>query len=183
MGFAHMNFGLDEQQEMLRNVARGFLAKECPEQLVCEMEEDAKGYSPELWRKMAQQGWMGLVIPEQHGGVGMKLCELVVLLEEFGPALAPWRGAPTSPLLSWAPRPSWSLQENEPDADAAVSMAKAWCSNASRRVVAHGQQIHGAIGFTRDYKIQLYFRRQKWMELIWGDTRYHRELVAQKLEV
>jgi len=78
---------------------------------------------------------------------------------------------------------AWSLQEDEPDADLAVSMAKAWCSDASRRVVAEGQQIHGGIGFTKEYKIQLYFRRQKWMELLWGDADYHRELVAQKLGV
>ena len=62
------------------------------------------------------------------------------------------------------------------------NMAKAWCSEATRRVVAHGQQIHGGIGFTKDYKIQLYFRRQKRMELMWGDADYHRELVAQQLE-
>jgi alkylation response protein AidB-like acyl-CoA dehydrogenase len=78
---------------------------------------------------------------------------------------------------------AWSLQEGEPDADMMISMAKAWTSDASRRVVAHGQQIHGGIGFTKEYKIQLYFRRQKWMELMWGDADYHRELVAQKLEV
>ena len=78
---------------------------------------------------------------------------------------------------------AWSLQEGEPDADLMISMAKAWTSDATRRVVAHGQQIHGGIGFTKDYKIQLYFRRQKWMELMWGDADHHRELVAQKLEV
>jgi len=78
---------------------------------------------------------------------------------------------------------AWSLQEGEPDADLMISMAKAWTSDASRRVVAHGQQIHGGIGFTKEYKIQLYFRRQKWMELMWGDADHHRELVAQKLEV
>ena len=59
----------------------------------------------------------------------------------------------------------------------------AWCNEATRRVVAHGQQIHGGIGFTKDYKIQLYFRRQKMAELMWGDSDYHRELVAQSLEV
>ena len=53
------------------------------------MEEDEKGYSPELWKKMAEQGWQGLIIPEQYGGAGMTLCELVVLLEEFGRALVP----------------------------------------------------------------------------------------------
>ncbi len=376
-----MDLGLDEQQEMLKNFARDFLEKECPEQFVRQMEEDEKGYSPELWQKMAQQGWMGLIIPEQYGGTGMNLCELVVLLEEFGRALVPGPfistvvlgGVPimdfatedqkkqflpriasgelimtmalTEPSARWTAdgvqllagkdgagyvlngtklfvpdahvtdymvvvariggsgedgitsllvdskspgikyellktiaadkqcevtfenvrvpasnllgqegkgwpvvertqnvatvaacaylvglsqmdfdvtlnyakervqfgRPigsfqaiqhkladavidvdgsrfitykaAWSLQEGEPDADLMISMAKAWTSDASRRVVAHGQQIHGGIGFTKEYKIQLYFRRQKWMELMWGDADYHRERVAQKLEV
>lgn len=378
-----MDLGLDEQQEMLRNFARDFLEKECPESLVRAMEEDEKGYSPELWQKMAQQGWMGLIIPEEFGGAGMNLCELVVLLEEFGRALVPgpfistvvlgavpimeagtdeqknqflpkiasgdliMTMALTEPSAKWTAdgvqleakkegadyvlngtklfvpdahvtdymvvvartgkgstpedgitlflvdskspgikfellktiasdkqcevtfenvkvppasvlgqegkgwpivektqkvatvaacaylvglsqmdfditlnyakervqfgRPigsfqaiqhkladavidvdgsrfitykaAWSLQEGEPDADLMISMAKAWTSDASRRVVAHGQQIHGGIGFTKEYKIQLYFRRQKWMELMWGDADYHRELVAQKLEV
>jgi alkylation response protein AidB-like acyl-CoA dehydrogenase len=376
-----MDLGLDEQQEMLRNFARDFLEKECPEQLVRQMEEDEKGYSPELWQKMAQQGWMGLIIPEQYEGTGMNICELVVLLEEFGRALVPGPFIPTvvlggvpiteagteeqkkqylpkiasgelimtmaltEPSAKWTAdgvtleakkdgndyvlngtklfvqdahvtdmmvvvartggsgedgitlflvdskspgikfevlktiaadkqaevvfenvkvpaanilgaegkgwpivektkrvatvaacaylvglsqmdfdvtlnyakervqfgRPigsfqaiqhkladavidvdgsrfitykaAWSLQEGEPDADMMISMAKAWTSDASRRVVAHGQQIHGGIGFTKEYKIQLYFRRQKWMELMWGDADYHRELVAQGLEV
>ncbi len=380
-----MDLGLDEQQEMLKNFARDFLEKECPESLVREMEEDEKGYSPQLWKGMAQQGWMGLIIPEKYGGTGMNLCELVVLLEEFGRALVPGPfistvvlgGVPimeagtdaqkdqflpkiasgdlimtmalTEPSARWtadgvtltakkegdsyvlngiklfvpdahvsdymvvvartggpsgkdgedgislllvdskspgikfeqlktiaadkqcevtfenvkAPaanllgqegkgwgivekvqkvatiaacsylvglsqmdfdvtlnyakervqfgRPigsfqaiqhkladavidvdgsrfitykaAWSLQEGEPDADLMISMAKAWTSDASRRVVAHGQQIHGGIGFTKEYKIQLYFRRQKWMELMWGDADYHREKVAQALEV
>ncbi len=78
---------------------------------------------------------------------------------------------------------AWALEENEPDGEMLASMAKAWCSEATRRVVAQGQQIHGGIGFTKDYKVQLYFRRQKWMELMWGDADYHRELVAQKLEI
>jgi len=376
-----MDLGLDEQQELLRNFARDFLEKECPEQLVREMEEDEKGYSPDLWQKMAKQGWMGLIIPEQFDGTGMNICELVVLLEEFGRALVPGPFIPTvvlggvpimeggseeqkkqylpkiaageliatmaltEPSAKWTAdgvtleakksgsdyvlngtklfvqdahvtdlmvvvartsgsgedgitlflvdskspgikfevlktiaadkqaevvfenvkvpaanllgaegkgwpivektkrvatvsacaylvglsqmdfdvtlnyakervqfgRPigsfqaiqhkladavidvdgsrfitykaAWSLQEGEPDADMMISMAKAWTSDASRRVVAHGQQIHGGIGFTKEYKIQLYFRRQKWMELMWGDADYHRELVAQGLEV
>ncbi len=378
-----MDLGLDEQQEMLKNFARDFLEKECPESLVRQMEEDEKGYSPDLWQKMAQQGWMGLIIPEQYGGTGMNVCELVVLLEEFGRALVPgpfistvvlgavpileagtaeqkqqilpkiaageliMTMALTEPSAKWdadgvqleakkdgndfvlngvklfvpdahvtdqmvvvartskgkSPedgvtvllvdsksagisyevlktiaadkqcevtfkdvrvpaanvlgqvdegwpvvektkkvatvaacaylvglaqmdfditlnyakervqfgRPigafqaiqhkladvvidvdgsrfitykaAWSLQEGEPDAEAMIAMAKAWTSDASRRVVAHGQQIHGGIGFTKEYKIQLYFRRQKWMELMWGDADYHRERVAQSLAV
>ena len=78
---------------------------------------------------------------------------------------------------------AWSMAEGEAGRRPDGRMAKAWTSDATRRVVAHGQQIHGGIGFTKEYKIQLYFRRQKWMELMWGDADYHRELVAQKLEV
>ena len=376
-----MDLGLDEQQEMLKNFARDFLEKECPESLVRDMEEDDQGYSPDLWKKMAEQGWMGLIIPEDQGGAAMTLCELVVLLEEFGRALVPgpfistvvlgavpimeagtveqkaqylpkiaageliMTMALTEPSAKWTAdgvtleakkdggdyvlngtklfvpdahvtdhmvvvartggkgedgitlfivdsksdgikfeqlktiaadkqsevifenvkvpaanvlgdegkgwetvekvsrvatvaacaylvglsqmdfdttlnyakervqfgRPigsfqaiqhkladaiidvdgsrfitykaAWSLTEGEDDTDMMISMAKAWASDASRRVVAHGQQIHGGIGFTKEYKIQLYFRRQTWMELMWGDADYHREKVAQLMEV
>ena len=78
---------------------------------------------------------------------------------------------------------AWSVQENTPDADMDVHMAKAWCSEATRRVVAHGQQIHGGIGFTKEYIIQLYFRRQKASELAWGDADFHREHVAELLKI
>lgn len=378
-----MDLGLSEQQELLKNAARDFLEKECPESHVREMEEDEKGYSPELWKKMAELGWQGLIVPEQNGGQGFEYLDLIVLIEEFGRALVPGPFIPTvgggaialleagsdeqkqqylptiasgehiwtlaftepsarfdaegieleakadgdgfllngtklfirdahvsdymtvvartskganpedgvtlfivdskSPGISFTQlktiasdkqcevkfenvkvpkanvlgavdkgwsvfqriarkgtvvecaylvglaqrdfeisvqyakdriqfgRPigsfqaiqhkaadmvtdvdgarfimykaAWSVQEDTPDADMDVHMAKAWCSEATRRVVAHGQQIHGGIGFTKEYKIQLYFRRQKWMELMWGDGDYHRELVAQKLEV
>ncbi len=378
-----MDLGLSEEQELLRNFARDFLEKECPDTFVREMEEDEKGYSPDFWAKMAGQGWQGLIIPEQYGGTGMTFTDLAVLLEEFGRAVVPgpfistvvlgampileagseaqkqeflpkiaageliMTLALTEPSAKWdadgvqlsakaegdayvlngvklfAPdahitdymivaartkegadpedgitlflvdskspgieftvlktiamdkqcevalndvrvpkanvlgevdkgwpivqslkskatvatcaylvgltqmdfdvtlnyakeriqfgRPigsfqaiqhkcadmiidvdgsrfitykaAWSIQENEPDAEMLASMAKAWCAEATRRVVAHGQQIHGGIGFTKDYKIELYFRRQKWMELMWGDADYHRELVAQNLEI
>jgi alkylation response protein AidB-like acyl-CoA dehydrogenase len=378
-----MDLGLSEEQELLKNFARDFLEKECPETLVREMEEDEKGYSPDLWKKMAEQGWQGLIVPPEYGGSGMTFLDLVVLLEEFGRALVPGPFIPTAvggaialmetgseeqkkeylpqiasgnqiwtlaltepsgrfdaegveleaksqdgdfvlngtklfirdshvadymtvvartakgknpedgitllvvdaksagikhtPLKTIASdkqaevsfenvrvpkanvlgevgkgwplvkkvmhkatvaecaylvglaqmdfevsvnyakervqfgRPigsfqaiqhkcadmvtdvdgsrfimykaAWAVAEDEPDADLSVHMAKAWCSEATRRVVAHGQQIHGGIGFTKDYKIQLYFRRQKAAELAWGDTDFHRELVAQQLEL
>jgi alkylation response protein AidB-like acyl-CoA dehydrogenase len=78
---------------------------------------------------------------------------------------------------------AWSLNTDQPDQQMAVNMAKAWTSEATRRVVAHGQQIHGGIGFTKDYKIQLFYRRQKRAELAFGDSDHHRELVAQQLGI
>jgi alkylation response protein AidB-like acyl-CoA dehydrogenase len=371
-----MDLGLSEEQEMLRNFARDFLEKECPEQHVRDMEEDEKGYSPDLWRKMAEQGWMGLIVPEQYGGVGMSFMDLVILTEEFGRALVPgpflpntvatiglleaaseaqkqeylpriaageqiWVTAFTEPsarfdeegvelsarrdgdffvlngtklfvrdshvadkmivvarsehgislfvvdadapgvkhtliqtissdkqteikfddvrvpagnLLGaegkgWAVfkriaakatmvesaylvglsqqafditlnytkertqferpiasfqalqhkaadmitdidasryityRAAWAVAEDEPDAEEQMHIAKAWVSDASRRVVAHAQQMHGGIGFTKDYRIQLYFRRQKAAELAWGDADFHRDLVGQALGI
>ena len=369
-----MDLGLSEQQELLKDAARDFLENECPETLVREMEEDEQGYSPELWGKMAEQGWQGLLIPEEHGGAGFDFIDLCVLLEEFGRALVPGpymstvlggavpiiesgsdeqkaeflpriasgdliftlaltepsarfdeggvqaeasvsgndvtftgtklfvpdanvadymivagrssagvtlgivptdqagvevtqlvtiardkqcevklNGA-TGQLLGtdgggWAAlapvlqrftvgecaylvglsqmdfeiavdyakervqfgRPigsfqaiqhkcadmvtdvdgsrfimykaAWSVNSGQDDAQLDVNMAKAWCSEATRRVVAHGQQIHGGIGFTKDYKVQLYFRRQKRAELAFGDADHHRELVAQQLGI
>ena len=80
---------------------------------------------------------------------------------------------------------AWSIASGQPkeDTSLSVNMAKAWCSEATRRVVAHGQQIHGGIGFTKDYKIQLFYRRQKRAELAFGDADLHREAVATKLGI
>ena len=370
-----MDLGLSEEQELLKNSAREFLEKECPEEHVRAMEEDDKGYSPALWKKMADLGWQGLMIPEEYGGAGFSFLDLCVLVEEFGRALVPGpfipnadgngdahprrhrraeeevpaedrgrhghphvrdhgakrplgprrlrnegdgerqrlraqrheavrarcargrlparrsRGNPNGGLSTFiVPRDqpgititvlktiasdkqaevvfkdvkvaasdvvkmdaatgdrlrniatclecaylvglaqrdfeisvnyakervqfgrpigsfqaiqhkaadmvtdvdgmrfimykaAWATSENEASADMDTAMAKAWCSDASRRVVAHGQQIHGGIGFTKDYIIQLFFRRQKRAELFWGDGDFHRERVAQMLEI
>ncbi len=84
-----MNFELDEEQVMLKTSARDFLDKECPKKLVRAMMEDEKGYSPELWKKIADLGWISLTFPEKYGGVGSSFLDLVVLLEECGRALLP----------------------------------------------------------------------------------------------
>ena len=84
-----MDFSLSEEQEMLKKMARDFLTDRCPKTLVKEMEEDEKGYSPELWREMAELGWMGLVFPEKYGGGDMSFLDLAVLLDEMGRACSP----------------------------------------------------------------------------------------------
>jgi alkylation response protein AidB-like acyl-CoA dehydrogenase len=375
-----MDLGLTEEQQMLRDFARDFLEKECPESYVRDMEEDATGYSPDVWRKMAEQGWMGLIIPEEYGGVGMGFLDLMVLIEEFGRSLVPgpfatncvatlgileaaseeqkqawlpaiasgeqiWtlaftepsarfdadsvalsatrdgdtyvlngtklfirdshvadrmlvvartggsgehgislfavdakaEGITHSPIVTVASdkqsaisfenvrvpadnllgvegegwpafqrlarkatvlesaylvglsqmafeitldytkerqqfgaaiatfqamqhmaadmvtevdssryityQAAWATDEDEPDAENDVHVAKAWVSEASRRVVAKAQEMHGGIGFTKDYKIQLFYRRQKAAELAWGDAEYHREMVGEKLGI
>jgi len=90
-----MNFTLSEEQEMLKKMALDFLTDKCPKTLVREMEEDEKGYSPQLWKEIADLGWMGLVFPEKYGGSDMSFLDLAVLLEETGRATLPGPLFPT----------------------------------------------------------------------------------------
>lgn len=84
-----MEFVLNEEQEMLKTMARDFLAKESPRAHVRAMIEDKIGFSKDLWKKMAELGWLGLTLPEQYGGAGMNFRDLAVLFEETGRALLP----------------------------------------------------------------------------------------------
>jgi alkylation response protein AidB-like acyl-CoA dehydrogenase len=84
-----MDFGLSEEQEMLQQSAREFLTRECPPSFVRAMYTEPEGFSRELHRKMAEQGWTGLLIPEAHGGLGLGMLDMAVLLEEMGRAVVP----------------------------------------------------------------------------------------------
>ena len=84
-----MEFSLNEEQEMLKTMARDFLANECPKTLVRELMEDEVGHSPELWKKIAEVGWLGLIFPEEYGGSGMNFRDLTILFEEMGRAMLP----------------------------------------------------------------------------------------------
>ena len=90
-----MDLSLSEEQEMLRKMARDFFQKECPKDMIREMEEDETGYSPDLWKKMADLGWMGLPIPQEYGGMESSFLDFTILLEEFGRALVPGPFVPT----------------------------------------------------------------------------------------
>jgi alkylation response protein AidB-like acyl-CoA dehydrogenase len=79
---------------MIKAAAREFLEKECPKDLVRQIENDEKTYSPELWRKMAELNWQGLIFPAEYvpieeGGSGGNFLDLIILMEEIGRALAP----------------------------------------------------------------------------------------------
>jgi alkylation response protein AidB-like acyl-CoA dehydrogenase len=78
-----MDISLSEEQELLQGSARDFLQQECPIRLVRAMEDDEQGYDLSLWKQMADLGWLGLVLPEEHGGAGGTMMDLAVLLEEF----------------------------------------------------------------------------------------------------
>jgi alkylation response protein AidB-like acyl-CoA dehydrogenase len=84
-----MDFGFSEEQEMLRQSVREFLAGECPMTYVREMMEDDRGYSEEQWKKMAELGWTALIFPESCGGAGLNMVDMVVVLEEMGRVVMP----------------------------------------------------------------------------------------------
>src|SRR6266700_2239111 len=336
-----MNFGFNDEQELLRSTARKFFDNECPSTTVRALMEDSSGMTPELWKKLAEQGWLGLIAPEEHGGMALGIVDLVVLLEEMGRAVVPGpffstvllgaagitlqaaaKGSgftlsgtklfvhdahtadvivvaartasgqnpeegislflvptgtpgltvtllPTmdqtrklcevtltnvslagdalmgAPGAGWKPlarvidratvglcaemcggaqkvldmtveyakirqafgRPigsyqgvkhraadmlvdvensksityyaAWAMDEGVPEGPLAVSMAKAYVSDAYRRVSGAGIQLHGGIGFTWEHDLHLYFKRAKGSEFTFGDATWHRERVAQ----
>ncbi|MBI4336792.1 MAG: acyl-CoA/acyl-ACP dehydrogenase [Chloroflexi bacterium] len=377
-----MDLGLNESQQMIKTGARDFLDRECPHTYVRAMEEDERGYTQDMWKKLADIGWLGLALPEQYQGTSGSFLDLCVLLEEMGRALLPgpffstvvlgglsildagsdaqkqeflpkiangeliltfaitepsarWDASgikdvkatkqgdrwvingtklfvpnasvadyllvaartrqgqdpkqgitcfivpakaqgvsqtllktiasdrqsevtfknvtvPASAVLGqvdggWAVveraidrasaatcclmvggaqrviemtvdyakqrvqfgRPigsfqaiqhhcanmavdvegaryiayqaAWKVSEEPAAAAKEVAMAKAWCNEAYRRVCALAHQCHGAIGFTKEHNLQLYTRRAKGAELMYGDADYHRELVAQSI--
>ena len=74
---------------------------------------------------------------------------------------------------------AWAVTENAPNAATAVSIAKAYCSDAFREVGNRGVQVHGGIGFTWEHDLQLYYKRSKAAETMFGDATFHRERIAR----
>jgi alkylation response protein AidB-like acyl-CoA dehydrogenase len=337
-----MQFGPDESQELLRNSARNFFSGECPMSEVRRLMETDTAYDSRLWRKLADQGYTGIIFPEEYGGAGLGKVELILLMEEAGRGLLPgpffstvalggslidvvasaeqknkylapicrgearsnvavngnlsgeklfvpdaavadfilvlaqngvfvvdarspsvtispmssmdltrkvysvqFKGAPAEKLgdlgavhaaidlatvalvaemvggmqrtldltveyaktrkqfgktigsfqavqhqcadmyletessRSAAYYAAWALQENAPDASAAVSIAKIYASDAGRTVGNRGIQIHGGMGFTWENDLHLYYRRAKASEIAFGDATFHRERLAR----
>jgi alkylation response protein AidB-like acyl-CoA dehydrogenase len=84
-----MDFGLNGEQQLLGESARDFLVRESPASVVRRIAEDPAGFSPELARKIAAQGWCGVLIPEEYDGLGLDVLDAAVLLIELGRALTP----------------------------------------------------------------------------------------------
>ncbi|MGH2726916.1 MAG: acyl-CoA dehydrogenase family protein [Actinomycetota bacterium] len=353
-----MELDLTDEQRALRETARAFLEREAGISYAREMMSDARGWRDEVWRKMADLGWIGLPFPEDAGGVGMGFTALATLLEEMGRVVLPgpyfstvmlagmsvleagsdaqrkdllsaisagelritaaltevdvvvrpdgdafrlngearyvMDGAtadrivvavgddlylPEGPGLSATPtelmdatrkvahvrfddaraerlgdgnavraigrvldsvyvglaaemlggaervvelavdyakqrvqfdRPigsfqavkhraadmlldveslrnavayaAWAIERDHPDASIAASTAKAYASDAYRRVAASGIQVHGGIGFTWEHDMHLYFKRAKASEVAFGSADFHRERLARLLE-
>ena len=84
-----MDIGFTEEQELLRETARRFLESECDTRFVRERMAEPAAVTGEFWRKLAAQGWLGIVYPEEDSGSGLGLVDLVVLMEEMGRAVMP----------------------------------------------------------------------------------------------
>jgi alkylation response protein AidB-like acyl-CoA dehydrogenase len=84
-----MQFGLSESQEFLKDSARKFFAGECPSAEMRRLMETDTAYDAALWSKLTDQGYTGIIFPEEYGGVGLGKVELMLLMEESGRALLP----------------------------------------------------------------------------------------------
>lgn len=96
-------------------------------------------------------------------GVKHPLAEMYVDLES------------TRSLLYYA---AWALEEASPDSSSAASQAKAFATEAFLRIGVGAIQIHGAVGYTEEYDIQLYLKRSKWARPVYGDENHHLDRVA-----
>jgi len=79
-----MDLGLSEIQKMLQESSRDYLVENCTMDYIRAMESDQIGISDEIWKNMADMGWLGLMIPEVYGGSGFNFDDMSILLEEMG---------------------------------------------------------------------------------------------------
>ena len=77
---------------------------------------------------------------------------------------------------------AWCLSAHDPERSLAASMAKSWCSDASRRIMAAGLQVHGGIGFTWEHDMHLYLKRAQLDQVSFGDAPFHRDRNATMLQ-
>src|SRR6201991_4689592 len=84
-----MNFDFSDDQKQLRDEARKYLAEKCSPKAVREVLDGKATYDKELWKGLAEMGFLGVAIPEAFGGAGAGHLELCVIAEEMGRALAP----------------------------------------------------------------------------------------------
>jgi len=84
-----MSLALSEEQELLRNTAREFVAEHSPVKALRRLrdEKDPVGFDRALWTEMAELGWAGILLPEEYGGSGLGYAELGIVLEECGRTL------------------------------------------------------------------------------------------------
>lgn len=84
-----MEFALTDEQELLQETVRGFVANECPPARLRERFDAGEGFDPALWKGLADMGLAGLVVPEALGGSGLEVLELALVSEVLGAGALP----------------------------------------------------------------------------------------------
>jgi acyl-CoA dehydrogenase len=84
-----VNFEFSEDQKMIKETARSYLADKCTSADVRRILDGDESFHPELWAGVAEMGWLGTAIPEEYDGLGLGYLELCVIAEELGRAVAP----------------------------------------------------------------------------------------------
>lgn len=85
-----MDIKLSEEQQQLIDSAAKFMDKHCTPAFVRKMEKESDlGFDPTMWKEMANMGWLGIHVPEDFGGLGMSVLDLVLLNREFGRHICP----------------------------------------------------------------------------------------------
>jgi len=129
-----VEFTLDDDQQALQQTVRSMLAEQAPSSYVREMVEDDLAVRPDLWTRMVELGWVGLLVPEAQGGAGMGLLEMMVVLEEMGRLPLP------GPFLSSAVWATLAARQLGLD-DRLASLA----SGATRGTIAVDEDGHGDV--------------------------------------
>jgi alkylation response protein AidB-like acyl-CoA dehydrogenase len=84
-----MDFAFSDEQQMLRGSARAYLSEKYGLDEVAKLAKSDAGWHPESFKEIAELGWTGLSVPEEHGGAGMGFIDEIVVFEELGRALYP----------------------------------------------------------------------------------------------
>ena len=79
-----MDFALSPDQQLLRGTARAFLDEHVTAAVVRALWDDPRGERDDLWKELARLGWLGLALPEAHGGSALGMVETAIVLEELG---------------------------------------------------------------------------------------------------
>ena len=90
-----MDFAFTPDQQLLKHSARAFLDEHCKPATVRLLWDDPRGESEAMWKELAQLGWLGLALPDVHGGSELGMVETAILLEELGRASYPGPYLPT----------------------------------------------------------------------------------------
>src|SRR3989442_15133867 len=88
-GDRDVTFAFSEEQQELRSTAARFLEEKSSSAIVRQLMESDTGFDEGTWKQMADLGWLGMAIPEEHGGVGFGFGGVLLLFREVGKKLLP----------------------------------------------------------------------------------------------